>query len=70
MALLGHHMNSFLEKMGLDIDVNGKPFPDGPTEHVIVLVVTLVIVGLMGYGAFAAVRDMLRWQRRRKEVRA
>lgn len=47
------------------IEVNEKPFPDGPTEHAIVFGVTVVGLMLMGYGAFALVRDLLRWRRGR-----
>jgi hypothetical protein len=67
--IFGHHAQGFLQSMGLDIDVNGKPFPDGPAEHVIALIVLLVMAVLMSYGAFAMVRDFLRW-RRREPVKA
>jgi hypothetical protein len=68
MALFAHHAQGFLESIGLDIDVNGKPFPDGPAEHVIALVVLLVMLGLMSYGAYALVRDYRRWRRARVEA--
>jgi hypothetical protein len=68
MALFAHHAQGFLESIGLDIDVNGKPFPDGPAEHVIALVVLLVMLVLMSYGAYALVRDYRRWRRARVEV--
>jgi hypothetical protein len=60
MFLLGHHAKSML---GLEIEINDKPFPDGPTEHVIVLGVLIVVLVLSCYGAFALVRDVRRWRK-------
>lgn len=60
MILFAHHAKSML---GLEIEINDQPFPDGPTEHVIVLVVLVVVLLLTSYGAFALVRDLLRWRR-------
>lgn len=56
-ALLAHHAESWL---GLDIDINGEPFPGGALDH------TLVVLGavLMAYGAFAILRDVIRLLRR------
>jgi hypothetical protein len=58
-ALFAHHMKSWL---GLDIEVNDQPFPGGMLDHALV-VVALV---LMAYGAFAGIRDVVRWLRRPK----
>jgi hypothetical protein len=62
MRLFAHHAEGVLQSLGLDIDINGEPFPNGPTEHVIALVVVLVMTGLMAYGAYALVRDWRRWR--------
>lgn len=56
-TLFAHHAKSWL---GLDIEVNDQPFPGGMLDHVLVLVALV----LMLYGAFAVVRDLLRWARR------
>ncbi len=61
MILFGHHAKSML---GLEIEINEQPFPDGPTEHVIVLAVLVVVLVLMSYGAYAMVRDARRWWKR------
>src|SRR5262245_45349347 len=58
--LFAHHAHGFLE-----IEVMGREFPDGPTEHILVAVVAVVVLSLMAYGAFAAVRDLWRWRRQR-----
>jgi hypothetical protein len=60
MPLFGHHAEGYFE-----IEIMGKPFPDGPTEHVLAFGFTAVALVLMAYGAFAAVRDLLRWRKRR-----
>jgi hypothetical protein len=60
MLLFGHHTKGML---GLEIEINDQPFPDGPTEHVIVLVVLAVVLVLCSYGAYALVRDVWRWRR-------
>jgi hypothetical protein len=59
MPLFGHHTEGYLE-----IEIMGHPFPDGPTEHVLALVLLLAGVLLMGYGLYAALRDFRRWRRR------
>ena len=58
MLLFGHHTKTYL---GLDIDINGHPFPDGPFDHAVLL----ACVVLAAYGAFALIRDGLRWRRSR-----
>lgn len=60
MILFGHHAKNML---GLEIEINEQPFPDGPTEHVIVLGVLVVVLVLMSYGAYAMVRDFRRWRK-------
>ncbi len=57
MALLAHHTEAFLQ-----IEINGRSFPDGMTEHGIALALGVLAVSLMAYGAFAVLRDWLRWR--------
>ena len=62
MSLFGHHMKGLI-----DIEIMGHELtPDGPTEHVIALVIVGVMTLLMAYGAYALVRDFLRWRRRER----
>jgi hypothetical protein len=62
MSLFGHHMQGYI-----DIEIMGHELtPDGPTEHVIALVLVATMTLLMAYGAFALVRDFLRWRRGRR----
>jgi hypothetical protein len=58
MVLFGHHTKSWL---GLDIEINDQPFPDGMFDHVLVAGALV----LMAYGLFALVRDVVRWRYRR-----
>ena len=57
MALFAHHAKSYL---GLEIDINDRPFPDGMVDHALALAAVL----LLAYGAFALVRDLLRWRQK------
>ncbi len=66
MHLFGHHATGYLEMLGLDIEVNGRDFPDGATEHVVALVVLVAVVVFMSYGIFAMIRDFIRWRQRAK----
>jgi hypothetical protein len=56
MLLFGHHAKSWF---GVEFEINEQPFPDGMLDHAIVLVAGLLLL----YGAFALVRDLLRWRR-------
>jgi hypothetical protein len=60
LPLFGHHMEGYLQ-----VEVMGREFPDGPTEHVVALAVTVLGLGLMLYGLYSLVRDVLRWRQRR-----
>lgn len=63
MALFGHHAKAFI-----DIEIMGHELtPDTGTEHAIFFGVSLLLVVLLVYGAYAGIRDLLRW--RRREVR-
>jgi hypothetical protein len=59
MTLFAHHMKSWL---GLEIEINDQPFPDGMFDHALVFAAGV----LMLYGLFALVRDVFRFVRRRK----
>jgi hypothetical protein len=55
MALWAHHVA---------VEFFGREFsPETPLEHVMVFGITGVALGLMIYGACAAVRDLRRWRR-------
>jgi hypothetical protein len=59
MALFAHHAEAFLA-----LEINGRPFPDGMTEHALAVGLGVVVSGLTAYGLVAAVRDALRrWRR-------
>ena len=58
--LFAHHTKSYL---GIGIEINDRPFPDGMIDHVLVLTVAVLVV----YGFFAISRDLLRcWSARSK----
>ncbi|MBY0524538.1 MAG: hypothetical protein K2R98_14130 [Gemmataceae bacterium] len=60
MALFGHHAKAII-----DLEIMGHELtPDTTTEHVVFAAVSLLILTLMAYGAFALVRDVFRWRRR------
>ena len=60
MLPFAHHTHGIfeMEVMGYDLT------PDGPTEHAIAAVVVSVLAVFIVYGAYALVRDVLRWRRR------
>jgi hypothetical protein len=55
MTLFAHHAEAFLQ-----IEINGRSFPDGMTEHALALGFGAVALALMAYGTYAAIRDGLR----------
>jgi hypothetical protein len=59
--LFAHHTKSYL---GLDIEINDRPFPDGMIDHVLVLMLAVLVV----YGCFAILRDLLHWWWPRSKV--
>ena len=59
--LFAHHTKSYL---GLEIEINDRPFPDGMIDHVLVLMMAVLVV----YGFFAILRDLLRWWWPRSKV--
>jgi hypothetical protein len=64
MSLFAHHMKGFidLEIMGYELT------PEGTTEHIIAAAIVGVMAVLMAYGAYALIRDMIRWRRRSANV--
>jgi hypothetical protein len=58
MPLFGHHMHGYLE-----VQVMGREFPDGPTEHALAFGGMAVAAALMLYGLIALLRDVLRWRK-------
>ncbi len=60
LPLLGHHLHGYFA-----VEILGREFPDGPTEHAIAFGGTAVVLVLTLYGLYAMVRDVIRWRRRR-----
>jgi hypothetical protein len=56
MALFAHHTEAFFK-----VEIMGRDYPDGMAEHVIMFGLTAVLLVLVCYGAYAAVRDCRRW---------
>lgn len=64
-SLFAHHAEAFFK-----VEINGRDYPDGMTEHVIFAGIAITILVFMGYGIFAGVRDFRRWKRRPVEAKA
>lgn len=64
-SLFAHHAEAFFK-----VEINGRDYPDGMTEHVIMAGIAITVLVFMGYGIFASVRDFRRWKRRPVEVKA
>ena len=64
-SLFAHHAEAFF-----NIEINGRDYPDGMTEHVILAGVAIATLVLMSYGTYAGIRDVLRWKRRAVAVKA
>ncbi|MCI0456217.1 MAG: hypothetical protein L0Z62_04455 [Gemmataceae bacterium] len=62
-SAFAHHTKSWF---GLEIEINEQPFPDGMFDHAVLLGGMV----LMAYGAFALLRDVVRWRRARKARQA
>lgn len=65
LSLFAHHAEAFFK-----IEINGRDYPDGMTEHTIFAAIAVSALLLMSYGVYAGVRDFLRWRRRPVEVKA
>ena len=61
--LLAHHTQSYL---GIEIEINGQPYPNGMMDHALFFGVGLLILILTIYGLVALIRDLVRWRRRRQ----
>jgi len=57
MTLFAHHAEAYFA-----VEINGRSFPDGMTEHAIVIGVGAVVLGFVAYGLYAALRDIRRWR--------
>jgi hypothetical protein len=65
LRLFAHHAEAFFK-----VEINGRDYPDGMTEHVVMAGVAITVLVFMSYGIYAGVRDFLRWKRRPAEVKA
>jgi hypothetical protein len=61
MVVFGHHTDGFLQ-----MEIMGRQFPNGMTEHALAFGAAAMVLGLVGYGAYAALRDTRRWLVRRR----
>jgi hypothetical protein len=62
MILFGHHVA---------VEIFGQEFaPQTPLEHMVVFGLTGLLLALMSYGAYAAVRDLRRGFRQAKQRQA
>jgi hypothetical protein len=62
MILFAHHMA---------VEILGREFsPETPMEHAVVFGLSAVVLSLIGYGAYAGVRDFRQWRRDRKKTLA
>jgi hypothetical protein len=64
-GLLAHHAEAFFK-----IEINGRDYPDGMTEHAVFAGLLIGLLVLTGYGLYAGVRDLRRWRSRPAEVKA
>jgi len=62
-SLFAHHTEAFF-----NIEINGRDYPDGMTEHVILAGIAIATLVLMSYGIYAGIRDVRR-KRRAVEVK-
>ena len=53
MSLLAHHAEAYIH-----VEIGGKPFPDGMTEHALALGLAGVLLALAVYGLYAGTRDL------------
>ena len=65
LSLFAHHAEAFLK-----VEINGRDYPDGMTEHVIFYALGVTALVLMGYGIYAGLRDLRRWKRTPAPVKA
>jgi hypothetical protein len=65
LSLFAHHAEALIA-----IEINGRDYPNGMTEHVIMAAIAITVLVFMGYGIYAGTRDFLRWKRRPAEVKS
>ncbi|MBY0460501.1 MAG: hypothetical protein K2V38_24565 [Gemmataceae bacterium] len=65
LSLFAHHAEAFFK-----VEINGRDYPDGMTEHAIFYAITAAVLILMSYGIYAGIRDFFLWRRRPVEVKA
>lgn len=58
LSLFAHHAEAFFK-----VEINGRDYPDGMTEHAIFAGTAGAILLFMGYGIYAGIRDFQRWRR-------
>ncbi|HEV3261270.1 MAG TPA: hypothetical protein VG013_30735 [Gemmataceae bacterium] len=56
MHLWAHHF--------VELEIMGRRMPVGAAEHAVAFAAAGVAFLLMAYGAYAGLRDLLRWRRR------
>jgi hypothetical protein len=61
MVVFGHHADGFFQ-----MEIMGREFPNGMTEHALAFGATAVVLALVAYGAYAVLRDARRWLARRR----
>jgi hypothetical protein len=61
MVVFGHHTDGFFQ-----MEIMGRQFPNGMTEHALAFGTAAVVLVLVGYGAYAVLRDTRRWLVRRR----
>ncbi len=64
-SLFAHHAEAFLK-----VEVNGRDYPDGMTEHVIFYALGVSALILTSYSIYAGLRDFRRWNRSPAAVKA
>lgn len=65
LSLFAHHAEAIFK-----VEIYGRDYPDGMTEHAIFAAIAVSVLVLMSYGIFAGTRDFFRWRRRPVEVKA
>jgi hypothetical protein len=61
MVVFGHHTEGVFQ-----VELMGREFPSGMTEHALAFAATAAVLALVAYGAFAVLRDTRRWLARRR----
>ncbi len=57
-SLFAHHAEAFFK-----VEINGRDYPDGMTEHVIMAGIAITVLVFMSFGIYASIRDFRRWKR-------